>query len=214
MYQLFVDFVSRLNHLDELIRWGGYIVLMLIVFGETGLFFGFFLPGDSLLVTAGLFAAKGDLDIGLLLVLMISCAILGDAVGFEIGKLSGKKLFSRPDSWLFKKKHLERTQAFYEKHGGKTIVMARFMPVVRSFAPLVAGMAGMPYKKFAFFNIAGSVLWAGSMLSIGYILGRSIPNIDKKIHYVIAIVIFLSISPGIIAYLRSCEWRRWFEKKI
>lgn len=186
---------------------------MLIVFGETGLFFGFFLPGDSLLVTAGLFAAKGDLDIGLLLVLMISCATLGDAVGFEIGKLSGKKLFSRPDSWLFKKKHLERTQAFYEKHGGKTIVMARFMPVVRSFAPLVAGMAGMPYKKFAFFNIAGSVLWAGSMLSIGYILGRSIPDIDKKIHYVIAIVIFLSILPGIIAYLRSCEWRRWFEKK-
>lgn len=206
-----IDFFSKLQNLDELIRWGGYVVLMLIIFAETGLFFGFFLPGDSLLVTAGLFAAKGDLNIVLLFVAATACAIIGDAVGFEIGRISGRKILARPDSRFFKRKHLEQTQAFYDKHGGKTIIMARFMPIVRTFAPLIAGVAGMSYRKFALFNISGGLLWVGLMLGIGYILGRSIPNIDKYIHIVIAIVVFLSILPGIVSYLRSGHWRRWFE---
>lgn len=207
------ELLSKLRDVEEIIRWGGYAALMLIVFAETGLFFGFFLPGDSLLVTAGLFAAKGDLNIGLLFILVAACAVIGDAVGFEIGKLSGKKIFERPDSRFFKKKHLEHTRAFYEKHGGKTIILARFMPIIRTFAPLVAGVAGMTYRRFAVFNITGGVLWVGSMTGIGYLLGRTIPNIDKYIHIVIAVVIFLSILPGIVSYLKSGHWKRWFENR-
>ncbi len=208
------EFFSNLHNLDELIRWGGYIVLIAIVFSETGLFFGFFLPGDSLLVTAGLFAARGDLSIVVLLLSLMLAAIIGDATGFEIGRFSGSRIMKRKDSFFFKKQHLEKTQAFYEKHGGKTIILARFMPIVRTFAPLVAGVAGMPYKKFAFFNITGGILWVGSMLGIGYVLGRSIPNIDKYIHIVIAVVIFLSILPGIISYLKSGHWRKWIYKMM
>lgn len=212
MEQLF-EFFSRLHNLDELIRWGGYAVLGLIIFSETGLFFGFFLPGDSLLVTAGLFAARGDLNVWILLVLGMACAIIGDAVGFEIGRISGKKLFARPNSRIFKREHLERTHEFYKKNGGKTIIIARFMPIIRTFAPLVAGVAGMSYPQFATFNIIGGVVWIGSMVGVGYVLGRSIPNIDQYLHLVIIAVIFLSILPGIIEYWKSGHWKRWFEKK-
>ncbi len=210
--QSLIDLISNIHNVQEIIRWGGYAALIAIVFAETGLFFGFFLPGDSLLVTAGLFAAKGDLNIALLFLVVSAAAIIGDATGFEIGRLSGKRIFMREDSWLFKKKHLEQTQAFYERHGGKTIVIARFMPIVRTFAPLVAGVAGMQYRRFALFNVTGGIAWVGSMLGIGYFLGRVIPNIDKYIHIVIAVVIFLSILPGIISYIKSGHWRKWFEK--
>jgi len=208
-----VELLHKLQNLDGLIQWGGYGVLALIIFAETGLFFGFFLPGDSLLVTAGLFAARGDLNVWLLFVLTAVCAIIGDATGFEIGRLSGKKLFSRPNSRFFKREHLERTHAFYEKHGGKTIVIARFMPIIRTFAPLVAGMAGMSYAQFALYNIMGGIVWVGGMIGIGYGLGRLIPNIDKYIDVVILVVIFLSVLPGIIEYARSGHWKRWFQKK-
>lgn len=212
MYTL-LEWIAKIHDVDSLIRWGGYTVLIAIVFAETGLFFGFFLPGDSLLVTAGLFAGKGDLNPIALFVLVTLAAIIGDATGFEIGRVSGKALFAREDSRFFKRKHLEHTRAFYERHGGKTIIIARFMPIVRTFAPLVAGVAGMPYRTFAFYNIIGGVLWVGSMIGTGYLLGRTIPNIDEYLHIVIAIVIFLSILPGIVSYLRSGHWKRWFEKK-
>lgn len=212
MEQLF-EFFSRLHNLDELIRWGGYAVLGTIIFAETGLFFGFFLPGDSLLVTAGLFAARGDLDVWVLIIIGCACAIIGDAVGFEIGRISGKKMFARPDSRIFKREHLERTHAFYEKNGGKTIIIARFMPIIRTFAPLVAGVAGMSYPKFATYNVVGGITWIGSMVGTGYLLGRTIPNIDQYIHLVIIAVVFLSILPGIIEYWKSGHWKRWFEKK-
>lgn len=208
-----LDFFSKLHHLDELIRWGGYLGLVAIVFAETGLFIGFFLPGDSLLVTAGLFAGQGYLNPWLLFVLISLAAIIGDTVGYEIGRISGKALFSRPDSRFFKKKHLDRTKAFYEKHGGKTIVIARFMPIIRTFAPLIAGIAGMPYRTFATYNIAGGILWVGLMIGIGYTLGKTVPNVDKYIHFLVVGIIFVSILPGIIAYLRTGEWKRWFEKK-
>lgn len=210
--EFLLDFFSKLQNLDELIKWGGVLALVAIVFAETGLFFGFFLPGDSLLVTAGLFAAKGDLDIATLFVALALAAIIGDATGFEIGRLSGRRIFGREDSWFFKKRHLERTQAFYDRHGGKTIILARFVPIVRTFAPLVAGVAGMTYRKFAFFNITGGLLWVGSMLGVGYGLGRTIPNIEQHIHIVIAVVIFLSILPGIVSFLKTGHWKRWFER--
>jgi membrane-associated protein len=206
------EFLSRIHDVDAIIRWGGYLGLVAIVFAETGLFFGFFLPGDSLLVTAGLFAGKGDLNPILLFVLVTLAAIVGDATGFEIGRVSGKAIFSREDSRFFKKKHLELTRAFYEKHGGKTIILARFMPIVRTFAPLVAGVAGMKYRTFALYNITGGILWVGSMIGIGYVLGRTIPHIDRYIHILIIVIIFLSFLPGIVSYLRSGHWKQFFKK--
>ncbi|MBC8144959.1 MAG: VTT domain-containing protein [bacterium] len=188
----------------ELIAWGGYVVLFAIIFAETGLLIGFFLPGDSLLVTAGLLASTDafGLNIVTLNALLIPAAIIGDAVGYSIGLRSGKRLLNRPDSRFFKREHLEKTQAFYDKHGGKTIVLARFVPLIRTFAPVVAGIAGMRYRDFALFNIAGGVLWISSTTLLGYFLGRSIPNIEKYIHYVIGIVILLSLLPIIIEFIK------------
>ncbi len=202
LWQLINDFFIKLNKLDELIRWGGYTILAFIVFAETGLLVGFFLPGDSLLVTAGLFAGKGDLNITLLFVLLSFMAIAGDTTSYWFGRTTGPKIFNREKSLLFAKDHLHAARAFYDTYGAKTIVLARFMPIVRTFAPVVAGVAQMSYPTFVFYNIFGGVLWVGSMLSIGYFLGRSIPNIEEKIHIIIVVIVFLSILPGIIEFLR------------
>jgi membrane-associated protein len=192
-----------LTDVRGLVQAGGYIALAIIVFTETGLMIGFFLPGDSLLVTAGLFAAKGDLNIVFLNVLLMTCAILGDATGYYIGKKLGPALFRKEDSLLFKKKHLIATQEFYERHGGKTIIIARFVPIIRTFAPVVAGMAGMQYRKFAVFNIIGGIGWVFSMTMLGYLLVTMFPKTEQHIEKVIIIVIFLSLLPGIIEWLRS-----------
>jgi membrane-associated protein len=197
------ELFQRLNTLDELIRWGGYTVLTVIVFTETGLMIGFFLPGDSLLVTAGLLAAAGTLDLGWLNALLIPAAVAGDSVGYWIGAKAGHALFARPDSRVFSRKHLLYTQAFYERHGGKTIVLARFVPIVRTFAPVVAGVAEMRYRRFIAYNVFGGIGWVASMTSLGFFLGRVIPNIDRHVHIVIAIVICLSILPGIIEVWRA-----------
>lgn len=186
-----------------LVSTGGYVALAIIVFVETGLMVGFFLPGDSLLVTAGLFAAKGDLDIFFLNALLMTCAILGDATGYLIGKKLGPALFRKEDSLLFKKKHLVATHEFYERHGGKTIIIARFVPIVRTFAPVVAGMAGMKYRRFAVYNIIGGVGWVFSMTMTGYVLLKIIPNAEKHIHVIIIVVILVSLLPGIIEVLRA-----------
>jgi len=186
-----------------LIQLGGLLMVCVIVFVETGLFFGFFLPGDSLLVTAGVFAAAGDLNLAALLVAASVCAVIGDQVGYWIGRKAGRALYSRPDSMFFKRKHLERAHEFYEKYGGKTIVIARFVPIIRTFAPPVAGAAEMTYRKFVFFNVAGGVLWVWSMVLLGFLLGRSVPNLDRHIHLVIAIVVFLSVLPGIVEFYRA-----------
>jgi membrane-associated protein len=192
-----------LMDVQGLVQAGGYFGLAVIVFIETGLMVGFFLPGDSLLVTAGLFAAKGDLNIVWLNILLITCAIAGDATGYYIGKKLGPALYRREDSMFFKKKHLIATHEFYERHGGKTIIIARFVPVIRTFAPVVAGIAGMGYRRFALFNVVGGVGWVVSMTMIGYSLVKLFPNIEKHIHIVIVVVIFLSILPGIIEFLRA-----------
>ncbi|CAA9487787.1 MAG: DedA protein, partial [uncultured Solirubrobacteraceae bacterium] len=194
----FIEFIRRFLDPATLIAWAGYVGLTAIIFTETGLLFGFFLPGDSLLVTAGLFASQGKLDVYQLGALLTVAAIVGDSVGYAIGKATGPRIFNRPDSLLFNKKHLIRAQDFYAKHGGKTIIIARFMPIIRTFAPVVAGVGSMDYKRFITYNVVGGFLWVWSMLFTGYFLGRYIPGVDKHIEKIILLVIFLSILPGII----------------
>ena len=200
--ELIESFFENLYNLKELIRWGGYVVLTAIVFAETGLLIGFFLPGDSLLVTAGVIAATGELNIVVLNILLSAAAIVGDSVGYAIGRKTGPRIFTRQKSLFFAKDHLLRTKAFYERHGGKTIVLARFMPFARTFAPVVAGVGEMEYKRFLSYNVFGGIGWVMSMTLIGYFLGTAIPDIDNHIHMVVAIVIFLSILPGIIEVIR------------
>jgi membrane-associated protein len=201
--ELVQEFFRRIYNVPELIRMGGLIGLVVVVFAETGLMVGFFLPGDSLLVTAGLFAAKGDLNIVWLNLALMAAAILGDATGYWIGRRAGHALYSRPNSFLFRKQHLIKTHEFYEKYGGKTIVIARFVPIIRTFAPVVAGAAEMGYRQFATYNIVGGIGWVASMTLTGYFLGRAVPDIDKHIHIVVAVVIFLSLLPGIISIARE-----------
>jgi membrane-associated protein len=197
-------FFRNLYNVPELIRLVGSLGLIVIVFAETGLMVGFFLPGDSLLTTAGIFAARGDLNIVWLNISLTIAAIVGDATGYFIGRRAGKALYSRPNSFFFRREHLIRTHEFYEKHGGKTIIIARFMPIVRTFAPVVAGAAEMTYRQFATYNIIGALLWVPSMTLTGYFLGLAFPDIDKHLHKLIALIIFVSLLPAGIAWLR--EW--------
>jgi len=189
--------------LDDLIRWGGYLVLVTIVFTETGLLVGFFLPGDSLLLTAGLVAAAGGLNIWWLNVLLIVAAVSGDSVGYAIGARIGPRLFTREKSLLFNPAHVERTRRFYARHGAKTIVIARFVPIIRTFAPVVAGVGTMEYRRFLIYNVAGGVGWVTSMTWAGFLLGRAIPNIGEYVHVVVIIVIVLSVIPIVVEIVRE-----------
>ena len=196
-----------LYNVEGLIQWGGTLLVCVIVFIETGFFVGFFLPGDSLLVTAGIFAAAGHLRLGALLFLVSLCAIVGDQLGYWIGRKAGQALYRREDSLLFKKRHLERAHQFYETYGGKTVILARFVPIVRTFCPPVAGAAGMTYRRYLTYDIFGGFFWVGSMVLGGYFLGSVVPNINRRIHWVIAVVVFLSLLPGIIGVLRARRGR-------
>ena len=198
------EFFSKLYNFQELIRWGGYTVLLIIIYAETGLLAGFFLPGDSLLVTAGLFAAvEGALDIRVLVPILALAAIAGDNTGYWLGYHFGPKLFNKEDSFFFHKDHLARTQKFYDRYGPKTIIIARFIPIVRTFAPTVAGVGRMKYSRFLAYSIGGGLGWIASMTLLGYFLGRKIPHIEKNVHYVIVIVIFLSFLPILKEWLHS-----------
>jgi membrane-associated protein len=199
----FEHFIHFLFNVQGLIEWGGTLLVCVIVFIETGFFVGFFLPGDSLLVIAGVFAATGNLNIAKLLLLVPLCAIVGDQIGYWIGRQAGQALYRREDSFVFRKRHLERAHEFYEKYGGKMVILARFMPIVRTFCPPVAGAAKMPYGRYLTYDVAGGVLWTGSMILSGYFLGRKDKNIGEHIHYVIAAIIFLSLLPPIISVLRA-----------
>ena len=199
------DLFHKLTDVENLVRVGGLTAMTAIIFAETGLMIGFFLPGDSLLVTAGVFAATGQLNIWILNALLIVAAIVGDTVGYWFGRRVGPALFKRPKSLLFNPAHLRRAHDFYEKHGGKTIIIARFIPVLRTFAPIVAGMGQMNYRRFLSFNVFGGLFWVISMTGIGYFLGQ-IPGVREHIEVVIIIVIFLSILPGIIAF--AMEWMK------
>lgn len=188
--------LAHVYDVRALIEWGGTLLVCAIVFVETGMFVGFFLPGDSLLVTAGVFSAAGHLNLVSLLSLVTFCAIAGDQLGYAIGRKAGQSLYSRKDSRLFKHEHLQEAHDFYERYGGKTVIMARFIPIIRTFCPPVAGAAGMNYAQYLFYDIFGGLLWVWSMVLGGYWLGRSVPNVEKKIHFVIAGVILISFIPA------------------
>ena len=203
--QLLLDFLHRLRDLPALIQWAGYVGLTLIIFAETGLLAGFFLPGDSLLVTAGLLSSQPDFGLNVLLLgaILTVAAIVGDSVGYQIGRSAGPRIFTRDNSLLFNKAHLLRAQAFYDKHGGKTIILARFMPIIRTFAPVVAGVGQMKYRSFLFYNVIGGALWVWSMLAIGYVLGKTVPAVAQHIELMVIVIVLLSILPGIIGWWRE-----------
>lgn len=200
------DLFHKIYDVESLVRVGGLSILAAIVFAETGLLVGFFLPGDSLLVTAGLFAATGDLNMWSLNIVLSLAAIIGDTVGYGIGAKTGPRIFTRENSLFFHRKHLLTAKEFYEKHGGFTIVIARFIPIIRTFAPVVAGVGAMEYRKFVSYNVFGGIGWVLVTTSAGYFLGRLVPNIQERIHVVIVVVIFLSLLPGIIRIARE-KWK-------
>jgi membrane-associated protein len=208
--ELIREFFSRLGDLRELLTWGGYPVLMLIIFAETGLLIGFFLPGDSLLVTTGVLINLGLINpleltpfqnLLLMNAVLSVMAIVGDAVGFWIGYRTGPRIFTREQSLFFRKDYLIDTQRFYEKHGGKTIVLARFMPFARTFAPVVAGVGQMEYRRFVMFNVCGAFAWVVSMTFLGYFLGKVLN--PKQIEHVVYLIIVISVAPIGIAYLKK-----------
>ncbi len=195
-------FVELIRDPGELIRWGGYPALALIVFLETGALV-FFLPGDSLLVMAGVYAANGNLSIWALNLLLVPLAVLGDATSYTIGARTGPHIFNRPRSRLFRPEHVRAAHEFYERHGGKAIILARFMPLVRTFVPVVAGVAKMRYRDFAAYNVVGATAWVLSMTLIGFGLGNTIPNLQHHIEKVVIAVILLSLVPGVVEYARA-----------
>jgi membrane-associated protein len=203
MVELLRHVFERIYDVRGLVEQGGALSVCLIIFVETGLFVGFFLPGDSLLVTAGVFAAAGHLKLAELLTFVPLCAIAGDQLGYWIGRQAGASLYHREDSRFFRKRHLARAHQFYEKYGGKTIILARFVPIIRTFCPAVAGAAEMSYFRYLVYDIAGGLLWVGSMVLIGYSLGRTVPNVDKRIHLIIAGVIVVSLLPAAYQALRT-----------
>jgi membrane-associated protein len=206
LFESILHFLRSLYNPDglrELVRWGGPSLVCLIIFVETGLFVGFFLPGDSLLVTAGIFAGQNVLPLRWLWLPGILCAIVGDQLGYWIGRSAGPALYRREDSFFFRRSHLERAHQFYEKYGGRAVILARFVPIVRTFCPPVAGAAQMRYSTYLLYDIFGGAVWITSMLVGGYVAGSRIPNIGRYLHFIIAGIIFLSILPPIIGILRS-----------
>lgn len=186
---------------------GGLLLIAAIVFAESGLLIGFLLPGDTLLLTAGIFAAQGKLPIFWLIMIISLAAILGDNVGYSIGRRSGKRIFRKEDGILFRAEHIDRAEKFYEKHGGKTIILARFVPIVRTFAPVVAGVGKMPRSRFMFFNIFGGLFWGAGVTLLGYAFGSRIPDIDRYILLVFVAVTILTIGPGLYHVLKEKDTR-------
>jgi membrane-associated protein len=194
------------NLVQAIVRVGGLALITAIIFAETGLFFGFLLPGDSLLFTAGLYCTSSNpqgeplFNIVLLNALAIVAAIVGDTIGYWIGAKAGPKIFTREQSFFFSKKHLMRTQAFYERHGGKTIIIARFLPIFRTFAPVVAGVGQMSYRRFVSFNVFGGLAWVLSMTMLGFTVGRIYPPITKHIDQVIVAIVVVSLLPAFVSW--------------
>jgi membrane-associated protein len=204
-----MDLFHKIYDVQGIVTWGGLALLTFIIFAETGLLVGFFLPGDSLLVTAGIYCTSVDptkpplLSLPLMLIVPAAAAIVGDTVGYWFGAKSGPALFRREQSLFFSKKHLLRTKEFYERHGGKTIIIARFMPFLRTFAPIVAGIGQMNYKRFLRFNVIGGVGWVWSMTLLGYGLSKQFPHLNKQIDKVIIVIIAVSLLPGAISWFMN-----------
>jgi membrane-associated protein len=199
------DLLSNLGDLPALVKWAGYIGIAAIIFAETGLLFGIFLPGDSLLVTAGFLASQGFLNVWVLGVLLMCAATAGNQTGYLLGRTTGPKIFNREDSRFFHKRHVLRAHDFYERHGGKTIILARFVPVVRTIAPVIAGVGRMRYAPFALFDVVGGTMWIWSTLLLGYYLPRVFPGVENHIEKVILGVIVVSLLPGL--------WGWWSERR-
>ncbi len=193
--------------LDSLLRTVGYLGIFVIIFAESGLLIGFFLPGDSLLFTAGFLASQGIFNIALLCLTTFLAAVLGDNVGYQFGKKAGPRLFKKPNSILFSQENIVRSEKFYNKHGGKAIILSRFVPVVRTFAPIIAGVGKMRYKMFFIYNVIGAFIWAVGITLLGYYLGKSIPDIDKYLVPVLFVIIFLSVIPSMFHLLKDQESR-------
>jgi membrane-associated protein len=210
MIHALLDFLQTLTNPERLIQllstvmsgWAGYAMLTGIVFAETGLLVGFVLPGDSLLFTIGVVAGAGELNLLVIMLLLICACMLGDWSGYLLGRRAGPAIFNRPDSRFFKQEHLQRTKAFYEKHGGKTIIYAKFVPIIRTFAPFVAGVANMPYLRFLSFDIFGGVGWVFSMTILGYLLGE-VAIVRRNFEKFVLLIIFVSLLPVIIHAVRA-----------
>ena len=187
-------------NLSEFIVTIGYIGLFAVIFAETGLFLGFFLPGDSLLFVAGLLASGGVLSLPALLMIVFTAAVLGNVVGYMFGLRMGASLFKREDSLLFKKSHVQKAEDFFNRYGAKTIVLARFMPIVRTFAPILAGVGRMNFKEFFFYNVIGGFLWSFGLLLGGFFLGQAVPDVDRYILPIVIVIIILSFLPGVLKY--------------
>lgn len=195
-----MDFLLNID-LSMLIQTIGYLGIFFIIFAESGLFFGFFLPGDTLLFTAGLLASQGYFDITLLVLSVTLAAVLGDQVGYLFGTKIGPKIFTRDDSFFFKKRYIADTENFYKKHGKKAIVLARFIPVVRTFIPILAGVGKMHYATFVSYNIIGALIWATGITLLGYFLGQQIPNIDNYLIPILLLIVFISMLPTIFSFI-------------
>lgn len=200
--------------LIEFIKWGGVIAVAAVIFAESGLLIGFFLPGDSLLFTAGFLTSAGyvPINIHLFVVILFFAAALGDSVGYMFGHRVGRRVFNRPNSLLFKQENVQRASEFYEKHGGKTIIIARFIPAVRTFAPIIAGVAKMPYRTFLMYNVIGALLWAVGMTYLGYFAGNFFHSIGLEVDQVLlpllALIIFISVLPAIYHLMRDKKQRQ------
>lgn len=194
--------------LKELIQSVGYIGIFAIVFAESGLLIGAFLPGDSLLFTAGFLASQDILSLPLLLVITFVAAVAGDSVGYATGKRYGHRIFKKADSFFFSHKHIDRAEAFYARHGGKALILARFTPIVRTLAPILAGVGKMPYRKFLSYNVVGGLVWAVGITALGYFLGKSVPDVDKYLLPAIVVIVAVSLAPSIFHVLKDAEQRR------
>ncbi len=199
---------------ETIIKTGGLALIAFIVFAESGLLFGFFFPGDTLLFLAGTLAAQGQFPLAAVIMVIMISAIAGGQVGYIIGQRAGPRLFKKDDGILFRKEYIERSEKFYKKHGGKTIMLARFVPIIRTFAPVVAGMGRMNQKRFTFYNVAGSALWGAGVTTLGYYFGRYIPNIDKYVLPVVALIAVLSFAPTIYHILKDEKSRKILKEKL
>ncbi|MEI7682721.1 MAG: VTT domain-containing protein [Candidatus Saccharibacteria bacterium] len=192
----------------------GLLLIGGMVFAESGLLIGFFLPGDTLLFTAGFFAAQGKLPLGWVLLVVIVAAIAGDSVGYAIGRRTGHRIFSKKDGLFFRQEYVVKAEAFYQNHGGKTIILARFIPIIRTFAPLVAGVGKMHYKRFLSFNIVGATLWGAGVVMLGHWLGSKIPNIDKYLLPIVLLAMLFTFSPVILHIIKDKKLRQDLWKKV
>lgn len=210
----FWSFLKELVNPESIIKYGGFWLLLFVVFAETGLFVGFFLPGDSLLFTAGLLTATGLIHYHIFFVVLGIClaAIIGNTTGYAFGKQAGKAIFKRKRSFFFKPKHLLAAKEFYEKHGGKAIILGAFLPIIRTFAPIVAGAVELEYKKFVFYNITGAVLWANVMVLSGYYLGMYVPGIKENLHYIVIFLIVITSIPILKTILKERNLKKQAKK--